>query len=496
MIAAEKAAYAEGSQAKDFMENAGKNIASYVLKMLQDDSPEKTNRSFTIALLCGKGNNGGDAYVAGRYLLKSGLSVFSLDAFSEKECSPLNQINKKKFIACGGSEKKIESLKKFKNLILLDGLLGIGFRAPIDDHIKKIIQFVNNLKILTISIDIPSGLDANVGLQAPQTTVIKAHTTLYLGQPKLGFFLGNAWDFIGKLEKIDFGIEKKFIDSIPSSFSLVENKKFFKYLPKISRVQHKYSRGLVTVYAGQKGMFGAAKLTTEACLRTGAGIVKLFCSKEIYSNPSACIPEIVKLKVESKEDVPDNVLKQSKSLLLGPGLGQEKKTEEILRTILNQTQKPLVLDADGINLYAKSNYKLHENVLMTPHLGEMKRLLGEELKKSPHWIKQVLNYVKSKNISLILKGAPSFVFFKSGEIKVCPWGDPGMATAGSGDVLSGILAALLAQGLSVENTAILGVYIHSRAGEIAAKKLSSHCVIASDITNNISHVFQEILRQQ
>lgn len=484
-------AFASEQKREEFMNRAGEGVARIVeVFCIEKHIPRKAT------VLIGKGNKGGDAFVCARILLERGFSVRAFCLADFRASSPLCQLQGKKFLSQGGDIHFLESafdLSFEKSGVIVDGLFGTGFEGALEGLAQQVVEKVNQSSLPIIAIDIPSGLNGSTGEVI--TSAIKAKVTAFLGLPKIGFFLHKGYNHVGDLRRVDFGLDEEAVEAAHPLAYLVDETKLSKTLPPIIRTRHKYQRGYVVAVAGSQGMAGAAKLTALASLRAGAGIVRLFHSEDVEAEMVDTPMEIIheKWKMENVSTIAD-LSSKAGAILLGPGMGRGKVSEDFFRAVLPKIEKPTVLDADALFLLAKHpSLKLPKETILTPHHQEMVRLLGES--ESPHdffFLEKCRHFAGEKKVTLILKGAPTFIFYPGLPPFVIPRGDPGMATAGAGDVLTGIVAALLAQGLDSYHAALLGVYLHAIAGEIAARKLTSYAVIASDLIQYLPDAFQKM----
>lgn len=471
MMRLEKLAIQSGCNEELFINEAGSKIAVAALRWI-----EKRRLSKKVTLLVGKGNNGADAFSAGIHLIDQGVRVRAL--LLDDEGSRENQKFKKRFVSKKGQVELFSGAADFIfDDLILDGFLGIGFKGDVRGEMAKAISQANGSGRPIISIDIPSGLNATTG--AVSSVFICADETVTLGLPKTGLFLREGWNVTGNLTVANFGLPETFFEQAKSSFRLL-NEELLRP-PRLVRNRHKYQTGYVVGLSGSSSFGGAPKIAGLAALRAGAGIVRVFHLDEIGPCPMELICEkwdAEKWKVG---------LKKAQSLFLGPGLGSQ-----IPQIDLKKIELPAVIDADL--LQPDINFPLRS--ILTPHRGEMLRLLS--LKESPE--EEALfdlcqKFAVSKNVVLILKGAPTFIFASGKEPLLIARGDPGMATAGSGDVLTGILAALLAQKMSCYDAAVLGVYLHAVAGERAAKIKSSYGMIAGDIIDCLPDGWFHLMNQ-
>jgi NAD(P)H-hydrate epimerase len=451
---------------EQFMEEAGRRVAEAAMEFIAKEGLPKK-----VTLLVGRGNNGGDAYAAGIYLLDEGFQVHAV--VIPGDCSPLNRKFGEKF------RKKQGKIASHLEGVILDGLLGTGFKGQLEEPVARAIQQANASQLPILAIDIPSGLNGTTG-EVP-TVAIMAQETIALGLPKMGFFLREGWNHVGTLRIVDFGLPK---ETVAEAEAIAYLPLHF-YLPKLVRNRHKYQAGYVIGYGGSKALSGAAKLTSLAALKAGAGIVRLFSPEPIGEAPLELICNNWNPKVWKE------ALAKAQSVFVGPGLGRSKKTLAWLKSHLKEIQQHCVIDADAL----LPNLTFPKHAILTPHRGEVLRLL--DLKAAPReeeLFAKIIRFCDHTKTIVVLKGAPTFVFSPASKPIVIPRGDPGMATAGTGDVLTGIIAALLAQGVSAKESAVLGVTLHAIAGEEAAQANTSYCVTASDLISFMPVAFRALMR--
>lgn len=478
----EKEAFAEGESEEEYMLSAGRGIAEVLAKILI--TPADCG---SVYLLIGKGNNGGDAFVVGEILKKKRFSVIAYALFPIEECSELSKKMAGKYTKAGGKLEILEQVPSFTKGVIVDGLVGTGFKGAAEGMLAEVINAANNSGLPIFAVDIPSGLNASTG--AVESVAISAHTTVFLGLPKIGFFIGSGWDHVGKLIRVDFGLPQRFIDKSKAMAYLLDEKKMAKILPKIKRSRHKYQTGYVIAVAGSIKMPGAAIMSCVATLKSGAGILRLFFPQEMKNELTSAPFELIKEGWDLKDDARiTEESKRAKALLIGPGMGRTKEAEDAVKMVLAKTKLPSVLDADALWFLAQDKeMHLPETTILTPHHQEMKRILDAD----PN-IENCKEYVNTREITLVLKGAPTMVFHPGEEPIIVARGDPGMAKAGTGDVLTGIITGLLAQGLDSFPAAVLGVYLHAIAGEIAAKARTSYGILATDLIQYLPEAIQKI----
>ncbi|NGX54737.1 MAG: Bifunctional NAD(P)H-hydrate repair enzyme Nnr [Chlamydiae bacterium] len=487
MARIEQLAYQHGSNEEAFMNQAGVGISVLIQQCVAHYHLKPK-----IMLLCGRGNNGGDAYAAGKELLNGGFEVQAIALAPIKESSPLCQLQSKRFKEAGGKIRYIDKAGEISfddAELLVDGILGTGFRGSVEGLYFSAIERANISGLPIVAIDIPSGINGNTG--EVEKIAIHASETIFLGLPKTGCFLGEAWNFVGKVHVYDFGLGEEFIEQAEEDFILLDDNNVDPFLPEIVRTRHKYQAGYVVGVGGSPGMPGAPILTSYAALRAGAGIVRLLHPHGMRAELAGAPYELIREGFKDENDILA-ALPRASAVFVGPGIGTSSEAEKLLTQLLPKIDKPCVIDAEALTILAKHPIDLPPQTVMTPHHGEMFRLLGvtEELPIT-ELITRCHEYAEKKKITLVLKGAPTIIFHPGKVPHICSRGDPGMATAGSGDVLTGIIAAFLAQQCTPFEAAAIGVYFHGLAGEIAAQDLSSYSMVASDITDALSEVFLE-----
>lgn len=488
MARIEKLAFQDGASGDAFMQKAAKGIAEAVDRYINEHHLERK-----ISFFAGKGNNGGDAFCAALLLLREGYQLTGYHTDPLDTCSPLCQKYGKAFQDQASDLVLIETVDQIGlplDGILLDGILGTGFKGKPTPNLEAIFNKINEAKVPVFAIDIPSGLNGDTGVV--ESVAIEASHTLFLGLPKKGFFVRDGWNHVGQLESVDFGLDPKYIKQAKAEYELLQEEDIQSLFPKVIRNRHKYQAGYVVGLTGSKGMMGASLLSGMAALKSGAGIVKVIHLEDEFTDQAANPELIHKTLGFDQVDEAIALMHQATAVYLGPGMGTSDKVLTFLTKLLPQIEKPCVLDADALTLIAKNKLAFPKETLITPHLGEMHRLLGQKPEDPLELIELCKQYVAEHPITLLLKGGPSFIFQKDLIPLVNPTGDPGMATAGSGDVLTGILVGLLSQtGMDTLKAAKLGVFLHGKVGEVVAKKKSSYCAVASDLVKFLYKVFKK-----
>ncbi len=483
----------EGVTQEALMEEAGKKIEEIVYAYIVHN--KLAEKAF---ILAGKGNNGGDAYVVARFLLQRGFFVQVLQVHP-LDSSSLVRKQRRKYEARGG---KVFELSENKwayphEGVVVDGIFGTGFHGSLDTVTKKLIDEVNLLRLPKIAIDIPSGLNGLTG--EVFDSVLSCDSTCAIEFPKLGFFFEHGWNAVGKVELCPIGLLK--YKQNPPPLQFLEESDVSVLLPKITRTRHKYEAGHVVGLAGSRGMSGASLMASWAALRIGAGIVHLLYPKDLSSEFTMPPLEVVKIPFrDDEEDTVTSWITKAKSCFVGPGLGSSISATKVLEKQWPHFKDKCVLDADALNYIAKNfgdkTYGPLPMAVLTPHVGEMKRLLGSR-RTAPvtySFVQECQKYIEKNTTNLVLKGGPTFLL-TSGKIPiVMPRGDPGMATAGSGDVLTGIIAGLMSQDLSPYDAMKLGTYVHGLAGELAAIDETSYSMMATSIIQFLPHAIKRLLK--
>ena len=476
----------------DLMERAANSIFGKYIQTFESSHP--------VCVIAGPGNNGGDALALASIMLQKSYKVKVILLHTGKLSADC-EINKKRLI-----EEFPESLYEFEtefiapkittDTIIVDGLFGSGLTRQLSGIYAEAVKWMNECSNKILSIDIPSGLHGEpLNTKGEQDMIVKADYTFSLQFPKLAFLLPESAAFAGNWEVLDIGIHKNAISETESKFNyLQENeiKQLIKIRPKFS---HKGTYGSLLLVAGSKGMAGASILATKAALRSGVGLVTLHGPKrnrvilQTTVNEAIFISDINKNCITEVHN-PDNY----DALVVGPGIGMAPETVKMLAQLLIKWAKPCVIDADGLNIIAQHKTlldKIPAGSILTPHPKEFERLFGICNTGYERMLKASEMAVKYK-LLIILKGAHTLIAQPDGQLFFNSTGNSGMATAGSGDVLSGILGSLLAQAYSTENAAKLGVYLHGLAGDLALNVQTVESLIAGDIIENLGNGFLKI----
>lgn len=488
------------------MENAGVSVVKEIIKEFS------TQSKFTI--VCGRGNNGGDGFVVARHLYDKGfeLNVFIVgdkDGIKGDALINLNIITKLGIdIHTIGYD---EDLIKFKeNLIhfphVVDALFGTGLNKDIGGVSEKVINIINKHSKHTISIDIPSGIGGNDG--KVYKAAIRADKTIAFSLPKCGNLIYPGAEYNGELVIADIGIPKQVIKSMDLNHNLIDFELIKDNLPSRKKNTHKGSYGKANIIAGSAGMTGAAILTCKSALRTGLGLLKLYIGESLNHIVKTSVPEAITVPLQEmrKGVIGINHIEKiiadtenANVLTIGPGCGNTAELSEITKQVLNKVKVPIVIDADGLNALSKNTQWLLEKkskIIITPHIGEMSRLTGisiEEIKNN--LIAVAKEFSQNLGVIVVLKGASTIVVAPGGEVFINICGNPGMATAGSGDVLTGIITGLIAQGLEPLKATVTSVYLHGVTGDSVAGDKGEYGLLAGDLVEYLPYTIKNIVQR-
>lgn len=428
-----------------------------------------------LLLLAGAGNNGGDAFLLGVLALRDGMVVEAL-ALSDRSTGDAAAA-RAAFIAAGGTIRLAETTRELPAAdVAIDGLFGTGLARPLDGAAASLVQRLGMTRLPTLALDLPSGLDADTG--TPRGIAVRAEATICFVAWKRGLFTADAADFCGARELADLGIPDRARADLDVDATLLDAT-IDGLLPPRRANSNKGRHGHVLVAGGDVGMGGAARLAAEAALRCGAGLVSVATRAAHVVALLAARPELMTAGVESAADLAP-VLERANVVALGPGLGRAEWGQAVFAAVL-RAGRPGVLDADALNLLALSPHVLPVASVLTPHPGEAARLLGIDVESVQRDRYAAVRELAHRHQAVcVLKGAGSLVAAPCGRVMVCAWGNPGMASGGMGDVLTGVIAALIAQGLDAWDAACLGVALHARAGDLAAGT-QPRGLVASDL---------------
>lgn len=478
----------------DLMENAASKCVDWLIQ-----NPIENHSSFYV--FCGKGNNGGDGLVIARLLndLNFDVKCFVVH-FTEKASDDFIQ-NLERLKNTSTKIYDINEVNDFlgevpQSAILIDALLGTGITRPASGLVASIIKAMNGTQQPIVSIDLPSGLYADKAHQKSDI-IIKAHITLSFQCPKLNFFLSDYAENVGEWCILDIGLMEEFISTQETQFYSLTCEYVKKALHKRKKFDHKGTYGKATIIAGEKGKFGAAVLSVKSCLRSGVGLCTAHLPEEGNDILQIGIPEaMTSINIGKKQLSPLKSYKEftNTTIGIGPGIGTSNQTVQFFDDLLLHVEKPMVIDADALNILAENPHlwsKVPGKSILTPHPKEFSRIVGAMKDGHKNLVAQI-NFSKKHNCYIVLKGAYSSMTTPEGLVYFNTTGNPGMATGGSGDVLTGIITGLLAQGYTAEKAMLIGVYIHGLAGDLAQNELGYSAMIAGDIINYMGKAFLKL----
>ena len=474
-----------------------------------------------IGIFVGKGNNGGDGLVIARQLAHAGRDVHLFlvsppDSFTGEAAINL-QIAKRLGLqieeiltdtgldGTGTVPTTLASCELF-----VDAILGTGLRGTVRDPMATVINTINDLAIPILSVDLPSGLDADTG--NPLGNCVAADTTVTIGLPKRGLLVHPGAELAGKLEIVDIGFPEQVVEAQGIKVSWTTTAQASQWLLPRPASSHKGTYGRVLVVAGSTGMTGAAALASEAALRAGAGLVTLAIPKHLNPILEGLLPEVMSfplpetevgsLSASAASAILEFAEKTKSVLAIGPGLSQHPDTVALVHELVRENREQkldrrMVVDADGLNALSQAPEiisLLDSEAVLTPHPGEMSRLTSTSVPSlEADRIGTAQRFASEHNLTLVFKGAPTVTGLPNGDVWINSTGNSGMATGGMGDVLTGIIAGLMAQGHSSETAAVLGVYIHGLAGDIAADAFGRHGLIASDVLKAVPRAISSLI---
>jgi len=449
-----------------------------------------------VDILAGTGNNGGDGLAVARLLSERNISVKVLIIQISKQFSDDFKINLKRLTNQNKAQVEYinedHDLPEFDiNTLIIDAVLGSGLTRKISGFLDALIKKINTIENEIVSLDIPTGLFADENFVSDQS-IIKATHTITFQYPPLSFMFPENEVYVGCFHVVDIGIHKTYIKETYSDYFLTEPSDI--KIKKRMKFSHKGNYGHVLIVAGSFGKAGASVLSVKAAHRTGAGLVTAAVPKCNYQILQILSPETM-LQIDTSEEFITELKNLSlfNSVAIGPGIGFNNLTKEFLLNLMKNYNKPIVIDADALTILSENN-ELYEfipkNSILTPHPKEFERLTGKTQNNFKR-LQEQIKFSKKYHVYVILKGAFSSLSTPEAKVFFNTTGNPGMATAGSGDVLTGIIAGFLAQNYTPFESALYGMYIHGLSGDIAAIKKGQYSLIASDIIKYLPDAFKQ-----
>lgn len=474
------------------------NLMEKAASLIANEICKRWDQSHRIVVFAGAGNNGGDAVAVARMLFTKNYNVevylFNIKGTISEDCmTNIKRLQECGFTAYHEISNSFDPFQLFEEDVVIDGLFGSGLNKPLSGGFASVVQYINASSAQVVSIDLPSGLMGEDNSNNSRQNIIHADLTLSIQLPKLAFLFPENEDIVGEWKLLDIGISPEFIRQADTPYIITEAQDVSQLIKPRKRFAYKNNFGHALLIAGSNGMAGASVLAARACLRSGTGLLTVHvpvCNHDILQT---AVPEaIVQNDVHELYFAEPVDLDNYQAIAIGPGIGQEEETALATLDQLADCYIPAVLDADAINILSSHrNYlnRLPKGSILTPHIGELERIIGkcnnsfERLTKA----KELAAYLQCY---MVVKRAYTVVITPQGKFYFNPTGNPGMATGGSGDVLTGIILALLAQGYQPENAARLGVYVHGLAGDIACRRMGEISLTASDIIDALPEAWK------
>jgi ADP-dependent NAD(P)H-hydrate dehydratase / NAD(P)H-hydrate epimerase len=460
---------------------------------------ENISHEKKIKVFCGTGNNGGDGLAIARLLMAKGYQIEIFITGIPETFSSSCGINYERILETNGFKLSflgdkciLPSINKEEDVII-DAIFGSGISREITGFMATVIDHINHARAVTISIDVPSGLFCDTtSTTVKNPIIIHSDYTLTFAPPKLAFFFPENDQYVGQWQLLDIGIMQEYIDIAPTNNFYVEKDDCQKILRPRQKFSHKGNYGHVMLICGSAGKMGAAVLSARACLRSGPGLVTVYIPRSGNTILQSAVPEAMLHFDEDDSSitgVPD--LSTYTAIAVGPGIGTADQTQRALKLLIQNSGVPLIFDADAINILGENKTWLSfvpKESIFTPHPKEFERLAGKSLNDFERNQKQREFSVKY-GVYVVLKGANTAITSPNGQCFFNSTGNPGMATGGSGDVLTGIIAGIKSQGYSSLSSCLLGVYLHGLAGDLASEKLGHESLIATDIIDHLGISF-------
>lgn len=488
----------EGITSVDLMNRAALELFKRIVSQIQ---PKEK-----VLVIAGPGNNGGDALAIARLLIEAGYLVCTLLCNENKKLS--NDASIQLIHLKNISKADIHRLESEKDLFcfdgfnfIIDGLFGSGLSRHLEGYYGKIVQWVNTQKATKISIDLPSGLFGEDNRKNIPENIVCSDLVLGLQFPRLSFLLAENESYIKKWELVDIDIHQQAIKEMQTPYSFTEGEEIKSKLKKRACFSHKGTYGKGLLIAGSPGMMGAAVLASKGALRSGIGLLSVRIPASEAQIVQISVPEALVQKYNEDALISEASTIEFSSysaVAIGPGIGTGKAQALMLESILMHTPKNLIIDADALNLLSEHRHLLGllpQNTILTPHPKEFDRLVEKSIDSGYERLEKAIEFACEHQIFLILKGAYSACITPNGHCSFNSTGNPGMATGGSGDVLTGIILSLLAQRYEPEDACKLGVYLHGLSGDLALECQSQESLLAGDIADNLGKAFRHLLKK-
>ncbi|NDV59164.1 NAD(P)H-hydrate dehydratase [Bacteroides sp. 519] len=465
----------------DLMERAARTFTEAVIEKWPKETP--------VTIFAGPGNNGGDALAIARMLSHKGYRVNVFLFNPHGTLSPDCQINKDLLTKTNVDFTEVSTQfappKLTEKHLVIDGLFGSGLNKPLAGGFAAVVKYINSCKCTVASIDIPSGLMGEDNDNNDKTAIIRANYTFCFQLPKLAFVLADNAEFVGEWQLLDININKGIIKETETDFDIIEKEEIQQLIKARGKFTHKGDFGHAMLIAGSYGMAGASVLAARSCLKSGVGLLTVH-APAINTNIIQCSAPEAMVDPDYHDHIFSSMIDTSDfdAVGIGPGLGKAEETGIAVLQQIRSCEGSMVIDADALNFLASHRQTLlshlPKNSILTPHPGELERLVGK-CKSSYSRLMNARELAHNAKVCIVLKGAYTAIITPDRRCSFNPTGNSGMATAGSGDVLTGIILALLAQGYKAEDAAKIGTYVHGMAGDIAKEKYSAIALTAGDI---------------
>lgn len=476
----------------ELMERAATQLLRWIINHVDNTHP--------FYIFAGPGNNGGDGLALGRMLAEAKYKVkIYIIRYTDKTSEDF-QVNYERAIQLPSiSASEIRKTEEFPEIgeesVVIDAIFGSGLTRPIKGFIADVIKKINDSPAIKVAIDTPSGVFSDTSSVQNDGVIVRADYTLSFQFPKLAFMMPENDPYVGEWHVLDIGLHLEYINSVSTHNFFTVKEDVVPLIKKRRKFSHKGTYGHALLIAGSYGKMGAAVLAAESCLRSGVGLLHVHIPKVGYQIMQTALPEAM-ISMDRYDnyfsEVPD--LSIYNAVGIGPGLGTEHQSQMALKLLIQEFNAPMVFDADALNILSENPTWLAflpAGSILTPHPKEFERLAGKwnnDFEK----LEIQCDFAKRYNIYLVLKGANTSICTPDGKCYFNSTGNPGMATAGSGDVLTGIITGLLAQHYSSGQAAVLGVYLHGLAGDIAAKKEAQEAIIAGDIIKMLGKAWKKL----
>ena len=484
--------HAQGIDSLELMERAASAVSCELMSRFLPGQ--------RFVVIAGPGNNGGDALAVARQLIEQGYRKVEIFLFNvtEKLSHDCDEMRKKLIMMEGVDFTEVT--KEFSppylsnKDVVVDGLFGVGLKRKLEGGFQALANLVNSSGAYVVSIDIPSGLFCEWNQGVDHRAMFHADLTLTFQFPKLSFFFEENAAVLGEWKILDIELDRKKIKELSTDYKMVEGYMVRSHLHERNPFTGKRDYGSALIMAGSRGMMGAAVMCARACLKSGVGLATVHSASSGYTILQTAVPEAMFEPDRNDSFITDmNPHHTHQVVAVGPGIGTHNQTIDALENLLKNCSAPLLLDADALNCLAKRPAMMQllpPNTVITPHIGEFDRIFGEQ-KNSEERLKKAVEMARYYNVIIVLKGHYTACVRPTGKVFFNSTGNPGMATAGSGDVLTGVIAAFMAQGLRPEIAATMGVYLHGLAGDMAEEDLGEFGLMASDIANNVGRAVRK-----